>query len=64
MSPAHRFQLNKLNTEVEASEFIAWCCNRLGYCFHPDTHFNDYEETGGGKFFVAEEVEMLEKLMS
>jgi hypothetical protein len=57
------FRLNSLTSEDEAREFIVWCCEQLGLCFHPDTHFSDYEERDGTKVFRKDAVELYEVLM-
>ncbi len=63
MSAPHDFQLTRLTTDVVAREFIAWCCNRIGRGFHPDTRFSEYEEWGGRRIFSMEEAERYDGLM-
>jgi hypothetical protein len=63
MPVTERFRLGRLTSEDEAREFIAWCCEQLGLCFHPDTPFSDYEDAAGEKVFSKEAVLLYEALM-
>lgn len=49
-----------INDEGSATRFIAWCVERVGLGYHPDTPFSDYTTDGGARCFSDDEASVLD----
>jgi hypothetical protein len=48
-------------SEESAEGFLAWCVDRLGLGFHPDTPFADYVDANGERCFDSVTAQQLDE---
>jgi hypothetical protein len=56
-------EMPQVTDAATAEAFIRWCCRVIGFGFHPDTPFGDYEEVDGTRTFTDEDAARLDAQM-